>query len=204
MMLPMFPLGSVVFPYAAIPLRVFEARYQALVDDVLGGDRTLGTVLIERGSEVGGGDQRFTVGTRLRVVSVGRMSEADHRQVVVAGTGRIKVDSWAGEDPYPHAEVSEFPDHQETVPATLISETVQQVRRVLALASELGADTGSIAVELEGNPLTVSYRIAALTPVTPLDSYRLLTAPGPATRMEMARQMLADSADILTARLGET
>ncbi len=62
MRLPMFPLGTVVFPYTAVPLRVFEPRYQHLLDDVLGGDRSFGSVLIERGSEVGGGDARFEVG----------------------------------------------------------------------------------------------------------------------------------------------
>ena len=56
--LPMFPLGTAVLPWAGVPLHVFEPRYRALVHDVLAGDRTFGTVLIERGSEVGGGDVR--------------------------------------------------------------------------------------------------------------------------------------------------
>ena len=35
MKVPMFPLGSVVYPYTAIPIRVFEPRYQTLLDRVL-------------------------------------------------------------------------------------------------------------------------------------------------------------------------
>jgi len=42
--LPMFPLSTVIFPGAEIPLHVFEPRYQALVNDGLGGDATFGTV----------------------------------------------------------------------------------------------------------------------------------------------------------------
>ena len=45
----MFPLGSVVYPFTAIPIRVFEPRYQALLDRVLDDDRSFGMVLIERG-----------------------------------------------------------------------------------------------------------------------------------------------------------
>ena len=51
--LPMFPLGSVLFPELGLPLRVFEPRYRQMVVDCLDTDRSFGVVLIERGSEVG-------------------------------------------------------------------------------------------------------------------------------------------------------
>ncbi len=60
--LPMFPLSAVLFPYASMPLHVFEPRYRALMRDCLAGDPRFGVVLIERGSEVGGGDQRSSRG----------------------------------------------------------------------------------------------------------------------------------------------
>lgn len=199
----MFPLQTVVFPFTAVPLRVFEPRYQHLVDDALAGDRTLGTVLISHGPEVGGGDQRFEVGCRLRIISVARLPEGDHRQVIVAGTGRIRVDRWVEDDPYPVADVSDFPDQPQEVADELVSRVGDQVRRVLALASELGTDTSGISTELEGDPLILSYQVAALTPVTPLDSYRLLTATGPRRRLELSQELLAESARLLQAQLGE-
>ena len=51
--LPMFPLGSVALPGVGLPLQVFEPRYRALVMTSLSSDRLFGSVLIERGSEVG-------------------------------------------------------------------------------------------------------------------------------------------------------
>ena len=66
--LPMFPLGNVIFPYSAVPLRVFEPRYLTLLDSVSEGSGEFGSVLIERGFEVGGGDQRFAIGTSVRIV----------------------------------------------------------------------------------------------------------------------------------------
>ena len=66
--LPMFPLGTVLFPSVFLPLHVFEPRYQELTRDCLAGDNEFGVVLIERGSEVGGGDARFDVGTVARII----------------------------------------------------------------------------------------------------------------------------------------
>ena len=64
--MPMFPLGTVLFPHALLPLHVFEPRYRVMTERVLKATREFGVVLIERGSEVGGGDTRFDVGTVAR------------------------------------------------------------------------------------------------------------------------------------------
>jgi hypothetical protein len=43
--LPVFPLrGVILLPRTQLPLNVFEPRYLAMVDDVLGGDRLIGLV----------------------------------------------------------------------------------------------------------------------------------------------------------------
>ena len=83
--LPMFPLGTVLFPHAVIPLHVFEPRYRALMQDCLDGDRRFGVVLIERGSEVGGGDQRAEVGTEGMIT---RAAELPDGRWVLEVTGR--------------------------------------------------------------------------------------------------------------------
>lgn len=60
--LAMFPLGSVLFPGMPLQLRVFEPRYVAMLSSLLSGtEREFGVVLIERGSEVGGGDVRLSL-----------------------------------------------------------------------------------------------------------------------------------------------
>ena len=65
--LPMFPLGTVLFPSGVLPLRIFEPRYRKMLEDLLLGSREFGVVLIERGSEVGGGEVRSGIGTMARV-----------------------------------------------------------------------------------------------------------------------------------------
>ncbi|HKX74160.1 MAG TPA: LON peptidase substrate-binding domain-containing protein [Acidimicrobiia bacterium] len=200
MILPMFPLGLVVFPFTAVPLRIFEPRYRRLLDRVLAGEATFGTVLIERGQEVGGGDERFSVGTLVKLAAVGEPEEAGDRYAVVAGIGRIEVQEWFEDDPYPQAEVIEVPDAPEQVGPDLET-ALCSLRRVLALASELGADVSGIGLELANDPVAASYQLAALCPVTALDSHRLLAAPGPATRLRWAAGMLDERAILLQAEL---
>ncbi|MEY2464632.1 MAG: ATP-dependent Lon protease, partial [Acidimicrobiaceae bacterium] len=65
--LPMFPLGTVLFPSVFLPLHVFEPRYREMTRHCLDTQREFGVVLIERGSEVGGDDVRTQVGTVARI-----------------------------------------------------------------------------------------------------------------------------------------
>ena len=49
--IPLFPLGSVLFPGGFLPLHIFETRYQQLLNKALETDRRFGVVLISRGSD---------------------------------------------------------------------------------------------------------------------------------------------------------
>jgi len=51
--LPMFPLGMVIFPHQIVGLCVFEPRYHQMLSDIETQQR-FGTCLIARGSDVGG------------------------------------------------------------------------------------------------------------------------------------------------------
>src|SRR5688572_25865098 len=105
----MFPLGSVLVPGMVLPLHVFEARYRALVRDCVAGDGEFGVVLIERGSEVGGGDVRTDVGTVARIVQADEMPDGRFALGAV-GVRRVRVQRWLDDDPYPRAELADWPD----------------------------------------------------------------------------------------------
>lgn len=198
----MFPLGMVMFPFTAVPLRVFEPRYQTLLENVLSGDRKFGITLIERGAEVGGGDDRFGVGTLVRVSGVADLEDG-HKAVVVAGLERINVVKWLEDDPHPWAEVIPAPDEQADDAGELLEEARRQLERVMALASELGADTAEVDLEVSDDPLIGSFQIAALSPVTALDAQKLLEAANATERLELAIGFLAERVEILKARLSE-
>lgn len=196
----MFPLGTVIFPYSGVPLRVFESRYQTLLDAVLAEDCSFGSVLIERGFEVGGGDVRSPIGTRLRVLAHQDLADGQ-RAIVVAGVERIRIIEWLEDAPHPWAMVEPLDDPIEDI-WDLRGEVCVRLERMLAMASELGADTADIDLEVGDDPVAVSYQLAALIPVTPLDSYALLGAAGPRERMRIAIEMLDDQIELIRLQLG--
>jgi len=50
---PIFPLGTVLFPDGLLPLRVFETRYMDMTRECLKHDEPFGVCLIQAGKEVG-------------------------------------------------------------------------------------------------------------------------------------------------------
>ena len=200
--LPMFPLGNVIFPYSAVPLRVFEPRYLDLLATVGEGSGEFGSVLIERGFEVGGGDARFSVGTRVRIVGSSDLEDG-HKAIVVAGTDRIRIVEWLPDDPHPWAMVEILPDVTERFDVSeLIDGVSVRLQRVMALASELGADTSELDLSVSEDPIAASFQLSALTPVTSLDSYELLSAASVDERLELAVKLLDEQIDLIRAELG--
>lgn len=196
----MFPLGTVLMPGALMPLRVFEPRYQALVDEVVETGEPFGIVLIERGFEVGGGDQRFEVGTEAHVVGVGDL-EGGHRAVIVRGGGRFRVVEWLPDDPYPRAEVESIDEPPGFMPDVDGAEAA--VRQSHALLSELGHDVGLDDVLVpEDDPVTASWVLASLCPVGPLDAQDILEAGDAAIRLQLIREFADDQSALCRMRLG--
>jgi len=203
--LPMFPLGAVLFPSAVLPLHVFEPRYRALAEACLAGEPEFGVVLIERGSEVGGGDVRFRVGTVARIVEAAQLPDGRYVLATV-GTQRFRIDSWLTEDPYPRAEVTRI-EEPEPVPDVALElrrdEVERLLIRVLAMRAELGEPSAGIDVQLDPDSLFASFGVAALAPIGPLDGQRLLELDDPGARLEALHRLLADEAGLLELRLRE-
>lgn len=88
--LPLFPLNTVVFPYAQIQLHVFEDRYRELVRHCTQYDQSFGIVLIRSGDEVGGSAEPYMVGTAVRIVSVHTFDDGK-MDVRVQGERRFRV-----------------------------------------------------------------------------------------------------------------
>jgi Lon protease-like protein len=196
---PMFPLGTVLFPHALLPLHVFEPRYRALTQRCLEGDKEFGVVLIERGHEVGGGDARFDVGTVARIVRAGQFDDG-RWMLVTVGVQRLRVLEWLPDDPHPLARVERI-DEQVGVPTTSVDDLAAQLRRVLALRSELGDAIPTLDVELAEDIVQASYEAAALAPLGPLDAQRLLALDDAGERMDRLAEILTDEAQILEQRL---
>lgn len=198
--LPMFPLGSVLFPSAVLPLHVFEPRYRELTEHCLAGDREFGVVLIERGSEVGGGDTRFEVGTVARIVQAGQLE--DGRWVLVnVGTERLRVLEWLPDDPYPQARVERLRDEPGGPADGEVAAVEALLRRTLAMHVELGDLSAPLEVALDADPVQASFEAAAIAPIGPLDAQRLLEVDTASERLMQLEAMLTEECAVLELRL---
>lgn len=218
--LPMFPLGTVLVPHGILPLHVFEPRYRVLMFDCMRGEPEFGVVLIERGSEVGGDDQRFGVATVARIAQASEL--ADGRWVVLAlGTRRVDVREWLPDDPYPLALVDERAEHpwpksgsdpasdpdpaSDQDAADRLAETFdgaeRAVRRILALAAELGDEVAPANVELSEDRAVAAWQLLAVAPIGSLDKQRLLGIDDHAERLRALQELAEEQAVLLAYRL---
>ena len=199
--MPMFPLGSVLFPSLVLPLHIFEPRYRALIRDVLDGDGEFGVCLIERGGEVGGDDVRTGVGTAAQVHEASELPDGRWAVVAVGGR-RIRVDRWLPDDPYPRAEVSDLPDPPPSVSeVALLPDVVAKLRTALAKSAELGDPTNPATVEIASDPVLASHQASALAPVATIDQHGLLAAATVGLRLARLDALLDDAIEVLDLRL---
>lgn len=204
--LPMFPLGTVLLPGAVIPIHIFEPRYRQMIADVLERDGRFGVVLIERGSEVGGGDVRSDLGTAVVVVRAQQVE--DGRWFVLAwGVERLRVNQWLPDDPYPQALVDPFPyadDDEVSALDERYRALVVRLRQALALAAEVGDEVSAATVELPESARSGLDAAAAVAPLGPFDRQALLAAASRLEQLELLEQLLEEHIELLEARLGAT
>lgn len=200
--LPQFPLRASLFPTMVLPLHVFEPRYREMVHHLMEGDRRFGVVMIERGSETGGEDQRSNFGTVARIAEAEEFPDGRWGLVTV-GVERFRVVEWLEDDPFPRAEIELWPDADETPPdGERFAQVETKLRRCLALASELGLDTGGLPEALEPTELG-TLQLSALLPAGPLDKQRLLGVPGSSGRLDLLDEMIDEMVEVIELRLCE-
>jgi Lon protease-like protein len=198
-LLPLFPLGTVLYPGLLLPLHIFEDRYRALVRDLIDGPeetRVFGVVAIREGREVGEGGIRslHEVGclADLRQVE----PHADGRfDIVATGVRRFRIDSVdATSKPYLQAEI-EFLDEPEGEAATVLAQAVTSLwgayRQVLTGSPPDDPD------ELPDDPGVLSYLVAAATVLDLGDKQKLLEDADTTSRLRRELALLRREAVVL-------
>jgi Lon protease-like protein len=189
--MPMFPLGTVLLPAMPLPLRIFEPRYLKLLGDLMGSENPeFGVVLIERGTEVGGGDQRMQIGTIASVINIGTTEEFYGLESV--GAQRFKVTNWLPDDPYPVAVIELIPD---LIWDDSLLEAKNQlevrVRQLLAFASEFTNLQFGANTELSVDPMDACWQLAGILPIGEMDQMYLLSS-------ESAEELIARTNEIVS------
>jgi Lon protease-like protein len=206
--LPLFPLGTVLFPGLLLPLHVFEPRYRAMVRDLLalpdGVAREFGVVAIRRGWEVErglpGNAGELTANERPVLYDVGcaaevrRVDEQPDGRINLVTVGRrrfrvLRLDG--GPTPYLTAEVEWLPeatggaDLAEALAASVLS----AFRRYLRLLRADG-DADEIGEQLPSDPTVLSHLVAATASLSVDDRQQLLAAADTVSRLRAERVLL--------------
>ena len=168
--------------------------------DCLAGDARFGVVLIARGSEVGGGDERNRYGTRGVITEAAELP--DGRWVLeIAGEALIEVEEWLPDDPYPVALVrtvapAPAPARRAgaaDASAPLVGAAGQRVRRARALLAEQGGApplAPGLSLDGGGDVDLAAWQLCAVAPLSAYDAQRLLVAEGAALRLQLLAQLM--------------
>lgn len=173
--LPLFPLHTVLFPYAQLQLHVFEERYREMVRACVEFDRPFGIVLIREGEEVGGIAAPYMVGTVVRILRVipyedGRMD------IHVEGERRFRIRE-LDEDSKPYLvgkvePVIELELDEDEPARTLFIEARDQFEQLIQKI--FARQEFEVKVKLPTDPVVLSFTIANMLHMENLAKQRLL------------------------------
>jgi uncharacterized protein len=201
--MPLFPLGTVLFPGLVLPLHIFEERYRQLVGDLLAGpeprQRQFGVIAIRKGRETGvdGISALYEIGCTTTVSQVAEYEDGRF-DLVTAGTERFRLISLDNSRPYLQGEVELLSeDTGEEAAAAVAADAVQRAFRdyVGALAARQAEQLAM--PELPDEPLPLSYLVAALMIIDLPDQQTLLAAPDARRRLDAERALLAKETAML-------
>ena len=198
--LPIFPLNTVLFPGASLPLQIFEDRYKVMLQHCLDGDSKMGVVLIKSGAEVGEPAIPHSTGTIAHIVQVNRI-EGGRMFVSVTGQQRFQIRNITQYRPYLAADVELLEEETE---ASIPHHEVEAVRRAVTqyLSLILGMRGGWIReTRIPSDPLALSYFIAGMLQVELPEKQALLEHGSASARLEAELDLLRREVENLAPRV---
>jgi Lon protease-like protein len=193
--LPLFPLGTVLFPGLLLPLHIFEERYRQLVRDLTAGPepRRFGVIAIRQGRETGvdGIQALHEIGCTATLRQVKELDDGRY-DIVTVGADRFRLLSVDDSRPYLQGEVDLLTE--ETGEATAAGQAARVVRdgfrAYLSALAERGV-TQISAPELPTDPVTLSYLVGASMIIDLSDRQTLLAEPDALHRLAAERTLLS-------------
>ena len=193
--LPLFPLGTVLYPGLVLPLNIFEERYRQLVHDLLEGPETrrFGVIAIRKGRETGvdGISALHEIGCTATLREVAEQDDGRFHLVTV-GSQRFRLASLDDSRPYLQGQVELLEEAiGDEAASRLAAQAVQRSFRgyVEALASQQSVEVS--LPELPDDPLLLSYLVAASMILDLPVRQQLLAEPDAERRLGAERALLA-------------
>lgn len=204
--MPLFPLDTVLFPYAQILVHVVNGAFFDMVTECADQDRPFGVVLIRSvAEEAGDHPQPYMVGTAVRILGIDRFEDGS-MNVRVQGERRFRIRRLDETGPF-------LVGHVEPV----VEVEVPDCPRADALALRAREDFGNwVQMQIARKGLTVqirfpedytalSFAIANFLPISNLEKQQLLeqvdTVERVATLIPLLEQQMVESDTLPYERL---
>ena len=184
--LPIFPLNTVLFPDALLPLRIFEVRYMDMARACLRESTPFGVCLIREGQEVGAPAVPENIGCVARLEQPD-MEELGILKVVAHGTERFRiVSSEVDKHGLIVAEVERVEVEADAIEAPGLAECAEFLRKLIA-----GIGTQRFAEPyLYDNATWVGFRLAEILPLRNDVKQKLLEVTDATLRLAVLHRFL--------------
>ena len=194
-MLPLFPLGAVLYPGMLLPLHIFEERYRQLIRDLLDGPepRRFGVIAIRKGRETGidGVQSLYEIGCTAVLRRV-EQHEDGRYDIVTVGTDRFRLLGLDETQPYLRGEVELLAEEPADPAAAGPAARFVQVafHEYLDALTEWGGATVRLE-DLPDEPVLLSFIVAAAMVIDLPERQALLAEPDAVRRLGLERALLS-------------
>ncbi|MDX6390119.1 MAG: uncharacterized protein QOJ73_1182 [Streptosporangiaceae bacterium] len=193
--LPLFPLGTVLYPGLLLPLHIFEERYRQLVRDLLDGPepRRFGVIAIRRGRETGvdGISSLHEIGCTAIVRQIQKHDDGRF-DLVTVGTQRFQLAGLDHSKLYLQGEVDLLAEDTGDEPAAgLAAQAVLGAFRAYLDALAGRGVTQAAVPDLPEEPAALSYLVAASMIMDLPEKQALLAEPDALHRLIAERALLS-------------
>ena len=212
--IPVFPLGTVLFPGLVLPLHIFEERYRTLVRDLVASTEDepheFGVVTLRYGWEVAAPDgdaerpddeapmtleQLYAVGCTAELRQVTELPDGRF-DIVTVGRRRFRVLAIAADtQPYVTAEVEWLPDEESG--DSMSTALAPRVLRAFRTYLDLLRPDSEVLDQVPDDPTVLSHLVAATAQLTTEERQELLAATDTATRLRTELRLLNREAGLL-------
>ena len=204
MELPLFPLNSVLFPGATLPVHVFEERYKRMIRRCLESTSPFGVLLIRAGEEAGKVVEPVDIGTTARISRVQLLDEG-RINLTCLGEDRFRLLRKISEAPYLVGEVELLePTDAEGEEVAGLADTAaalfaEYYRLYLAASNQWTRQIG-----MPGVPGALADFVASRLAVSRWTKQRLLEELSVRRRLESEIETLSDAIREITPKVDAT
>jgi Lon protease-like protein len=190
--IPLFPLGTVLFSGGRLPLRIFEPRYTSMVSRCLREQSGFGVVLIREGSDSRLGQNAsqpkiFNIGTYATIVDFNTLNNG-MLGIITSGGPKFRIlDTYETEDHLLMGTVEFLPEERAQAPGKEHAALIEMLRDLMQhpMAQKLALDVDY------HDARSISWRLSELLPLEPEIKQGLL-------QMSLPRERLAELSRIVS------